>query len=213
MSEALDDTLYKKHYYADMKIPKKWVSLEETGNTKIIKQYEDRRCPIDDVYYIPSGVYQGSTAIAMKWFDKVIGFQISSPDSAVKYRTISDNTHLMMINGGVLSDTVIVVEGILDALCFPMACGVLRGKVTPEQAYHLRHKRVILLPDRTGNSFVNQAFEYGWEVCIPEWECKDLNSAVQQYGKLSVARMIRDSVYSNKLEIMTRYRMWVQEKT
>lgn len=212
MAEELDDDLYKKHFYKDMKIPKKWVPLAETNNQKLIKQYEDRCCPIDDVYYVKSGLHQGATAIAMKWFDKVIGFQISNPSSTIKYQTISDNTHLMMINGGVLSDTVVVVEGILDALCFPGACGVLRSEITPEQAFHLRHKRVILLPDRSGNSFIEQAFEYGWEVCIPEWKCKDLNAAVQQYGKLSVAKMIRDNVYSNKLEITARYRLWVQEK-
>jgi len=211
IEEALNHDLYEKHYYKDMNIPKGWVPLDDTDVSKWIHYYHDRHCPIDDVYYIKTGMYQGSTAIVMRYHDKVIGFQIASTDGLVKYRTVSDNTHIMMINGGLLSDPVILVEGVLDALCFPHACGVLKSTVSPEQAYILRNRDVVVLPDRTGSGFVDQAFQYGWKVSIPKWKCKDLNEAVIKYGQLGVARLIHEGVYSNRLEGLARYRLWTKK--
>jgi hypothetical protein len=50
---------------------------------------------------------------------------------------------------------------------------------------------------------VDAALEYGWSVSFPVWQetCKDINSAVQKYGKLFVLKAIVDARQSNRLKI------------
>lgn len=203
-----DDDRYKKHTYKDMGIPKGWVSLEETNVSKWKDYYNERCVPLDDILYIKNGMYKGLTAIPMRFYDKVVGFQIADPDGYVKYRTITDNDHPVAINGGFLDYPTIVVEGILDQACFPNTMAIMRSKIAPEQAYALRGRDVIMLPDRSGNDFVKQAKEYGWKVCIPPWEENDLNGAVQRYGIMVVSRMISENIIESYNKADVAYKLW-----
>ena len=205
--ESLDESLYKKHIYQDMKTPRGWVWLKETNRTWWFDYYEERRIPIEKVMYVERGPYKGQTAIVLPYYDKTIGYQLVNPEGLVKYRTISDNDHILAING-VLDSPVVLVEGVLDAMCFPNTCGVMRSNITPEQAYALRGRDVIMLPDRTGNAFVKQAKSYGWKVCIPSWDDKDLNAAVQRYGVMVVSKMIVDGTYTNYTKAEVAYNQW-----
>lgn len=211
--DSLDEDLYTKHFYKEMKIPKGWVSLEEDGNPKWLDYYHSRRCDTSNIFYVKKGPYKGLTAIGMYYFDKLIGFQVADPTGYVKYRTITDNDHPIMVHDGFLQDPVIVVEGVLDSLCFPNTVGILRSKISKEQAYFLRGRDVILLPDKSGNSFIHQMKDYGWKIALPEWgNCKDLNEAVIKYGKLNVAEMIKRATYDNTTKASVAYRLWVDKE-
>ncbi len=70
----LEDDLYQKHFYKEMKVPDGWISLEHDGNKKWIEYYTRRACPIDDVFIIKKGPNRGLTAVALYYFDKLIGF-------------------------------------------------------------------------------------------------------------------------------------------
>lgn len=209
MLDSLDDALYTKHVYKEMSIPKGWIKELTPYWTDY---YESRRVPTDDIFLVTSGVYKGLTAIPMMFYDKIIGFQIVDPNGFPKYRTLSDNEHTIAVHGGYLDNPVIVVEGILDMACLPNAVAVMRSKLSKEQCYQLRGRDVILLPDRSGNSFIKQAKEYGWKVCIPPWEENDVNSAVQRYGLMVVSQMIKDNVFENHRKANVAYNLWRNNK-
>lgn len=208
LEASLEDELYTKHFYKQMKVPDGWVPLSEDGNKRWIDYYTNRHCPIDDIFIIKKGMNKGLTAVAMYYFDKLIGFQVVNPNGNVKYWTDSVNTQLLAFGSRMPTNTVIVVEGLLDAICFPNTAGTLSKKISPEQAYMLRGKNVIMLPDRGGNSFIDQFHDYGWKLCVPPWDYKDLNEAVCELGVITVAKMIMDNSFENKLEAKVRYDLW-----
>lgn len=214
IERELAGSLYEKHSYKEMKIPDDWVPLEPK-NEYWWDYFEGRRCNPEDILMVKSGVYRGSAAIPMYYYNKVIGFQIATLTGAAKYLTHTDeNDHLLMINRGVIKSKVILVEGILDALCFPMSVGTLRGSISKEQAYHLRGRDVSVLPDRhSGEKMLNQAKQYGWKVIVPPWNnVGDLNDCVVKYGKLVTARMIMEHTYTDHVKATIAYKLWKYQK-
>lgn len=111
---------------------------------------------------------------------------------------------------------VIVVEGPFDAMSVD-GVSVQTNEISEQQAELIERlgKEVIYVPDfdkhvnkqgKTvwpGLSAVEQAVEYGWSVSFPVWKdtCKDVNDAVQKYGKLFVLKSIWDAKESNPLKI------------
>jgi mannose/fructose/N-acetylgalactosamine-specific phosphotransferase system component IIB len=62
---------------------------------------------------------------------------------------------------------------------------------------------VVADQDSAGSKLLKDAQEYGWSASFPVWQetCKDINEAVQKYGKLFVLKSIIDAKESNKLKI------------
>lgn len=166
---------------------------------------------MEDTFYVDSGMYKGKLALGCYYFDKLIGFQIINVNGAVKYINETPNSNLIYVNQRKIKNKVIVVEGALDAKCFPNAVAILSHKMTPEKAFHLRGRDVTMLPDRTGGEkFIKTASEYGWKVCIPPWDEKDLNAAVCRYGVIECAKRINDSTLDStqKDSIGVRFKLW-----
>jgi len=214
LEESLDESLFKKHHYKQINMPDGWVPLHSVSDQKQafwLDHYDRRAVPTHDILYIEKGTYKGLTAIPAYYYDKLIGFQVVNPKGRVKYITETDNTHMIYVPDRFPGERIIVVEGILDAKCFPMTCAVMRSSITPEQAYFLKGKDVIFLPDRTGNHFIDQVKDYGWKMCVPPWKEKDLNSAVIKYGVMAVAEMIHENTFESYLDIRVRYDLWRQK--
>lgn len=211
--ESLDEELYTKNTYRQMENGFDRISLKESDNAYWLDMMEDRYIDnIDDMFYITSGPYKGLLGIEMFYFDKLIGFQILTREgSSAKYITISDNVSPIFIPGHYLKQKVLVVEGVLDAACFPNTVALLNGRISKEQAFHLKGRDVIMLPDRSGNKFINQFSDYGWKISLPDWDVKDLNAAVQRYGHPVACQMIMDAVYSNTDVAKTKYAMWIEK--
>lgn len=215
--EALDEDLYKKNFYTEMKVPPGFIPYDQVEEKKISmwKRYMERRnCSMEDTFYVDSGMYRGKLALGCYFFDKLIGFQIILNDGNIKYINETENENVIYINQRKIRNTVIVVEGALDAKCFPNTIAMLSHKVTPEKAFHLRGKDVILLPDKSGgDSFIQASKDYGWKVSLPDWNEKDLNAAVEKYGIMVCAEMILDATLlpSQRDIINVRYRLWKQQ--
>ncbi len=213
MEAEVDADLYEEHRFNEMQVPKGWVPLDDAPTTNR-EYWEDfftkKHIPLRDIFFIKEGQYRGLAAIGIYYFDKLIGFQIATGGTSSKYISHTDNEHMVYFPDRYPGKQVIVVEGLLDAKCFPMTCGVMRDNVSRKQAYLLRGMDVVLLPDRTSNNFLPQMKKYGWKMCIPPWTEKDLQAAVQRYGVMVVARMIKENTTSDPLEAEIRYRMWVE---
>lgn len=113
------------------------------------------------------------------------------------------------------SKFVIVVEGTFDAMSID-GVAILSADVSETQADIIDSlgKEVIVVPDFdvkiingkkvwSGESLVDAALEYGWNVSFPDWQhtCKDVNEAVVKYGKLFAMKSIIDAVQTSKLKI------------
>lgn len=213
LQELLDDDshLYKKHSYKNIQLPPEFVPLSECKKRFMrdaaIDFFESRCANTDDVYIAEEGRYKGLSAFGMFFHDKMIGANIVTGNGYVSH--FDGNSHVLYIPERKIQTPVIVVEGGMDAKCFPNTVATLSNKITPEQAYFLRGRDVIMLPDRKGgNRYVEQFSHYGWSFCVPPWEEKDLNAAVIRYGILTVARMIKENTTKNLLEASARYKLW-----
>lgn len=211
IQKELDADLYAENHYKAIKVPTNWTPLNLDRDTEQAQYYLDRNCDPSQVYVIRQGIDKGKTAIPMYFYDKLIGFQVADPDGPIKYRTHSGgNENLLMINEGRIRNPVILVEGVLDAFCFPHAVGTLNHKISPEKAYHLRGKEVIVFPDKKGGErFLEAMRVYGWKAYIPPArEVKDLNDMVCRYGKIATARMIKENTIEDHRKALVAFGLW-----
>lgn len=214
MAALMEDEshLYKKHSYKAIELPEGFVPLEKSKNRSFKEHAEllfsRRRCSLEDVFVADSGKYKGLPAFGMYLYEKLIGLNIVTDHGYVSHFGGNSNV-LYTPSRNFNSDPIILVEGGLDAKCFPNTAATLSNKITPEQAFFLRGRNVICVPDRKGgNKFIDQFSQYGWGICIPPWEEKDLNAAVMTYGKLAVARKIVENTTKDLLTAKARYKLW-----
>ena len=135
----------------------------------------------------------------------IIGYQERAIDKKIFKTT---ETNLMYVDGGQILDNCIIVEGIFDAKSVPRGVACLHDSVNPRQAYLLRSKTPILLPDRDSTKYLDVMADYDWRLCVPGWDAKDANEALVKYGRLVVAKMIHDGICDTPLEAEIRYKLW-----
>ena len=109
---------------------------------------------------------------------------------------------------------VIVTEGIFDALSID-AVAVMHSEIGDAQARLIRSlgRQVIVVPDQdqAGLGLIDRAVELGWSVSIPEWpDCKDVNDAVQRYGRLATLLSILENAESSRIKIELRKKSLVK---
>ena len=68
------------------------------------------------------------------------------------------------------------------------------------------------MPDRdeAGEKLIQQAIDLGWSVAMPDWDesVKDVNEAVQAYGKSYTLHSIITSAEHNPLKIQLGAKKW-----
>jgi hypothetical protein len=109
---------------------------------------------------------------------------------------------------------VIVTEGIFDALSID-GLAVMHSEISDAQARLIRSlgRQVIVVPDQdqSGLNLIDRAVELGWSVSIPKWQdCKDVNDAVQQYGRLATVLSILENAESSRIKIELRKKALVK---
>jgi DNA primase len=88
------------------------------------------------------------------------------------------------------------------------------SEVRDQQALLLNslNKQVIVLPDRdrAGVKLVEESIELGWSVSMPEWEndVRDVNDAIQKYGRMFTLHTIVSYAEENELKIKLRCKKW-----
>lgn len=99
------------------------------------------------------------------------------------------------------TDPLYVHEGTFDAMSIGNSIATFSNKLTEQQIELLNRcqRQKIIIPDRYGNGHIlaNQAIREDWSVSIPDvGGCKDVNEAVNKYGKLYVMKSIIENTCS-----------------
>ena len=210
VSEALDEDLYKKNSYKQVKFHDGIVPLDSVGGrADWFRTVIKNRCLLPyDFMYQTKGEYKDCGVIPIYFFDRLIGWEYYTKSGL--YLNMTESTNILMSREKIIPQKVLIVEGTMDDLCFPNTVAVKRSSIAPEQAYHLRRCDVLVLPDRRSSKLYESAEKYGWKVVLPEWEVKDLNEAVCSYGRLATAQMICDNVHTVSTKAEVIYRRWKQ---
>ncbi len=211
---TLDLELYEKVSYQEIECPEDWKPLQmaEGKYAEFWKQtISNRQVELNDIFFIKSGVYKNLVAGGIYYYDKLIGFQIITRNTnGPKYIVETINDGLVYLPERTIPNIPILVEGYLDAKCFPNTVATLHSKLSKKQAYILKDCREWwLLPDRNTENFLEIMRDYpNCKMIIPNWRYKDLNEAVMELGVIEVAEIIKNSLVDNYQEAKVKLRLW-----
>lgn len=215
----IDKELFEEHHYKTVELPKSFVPLKINSDKIIHKKFqnllEKRHIDFSDkkFYVGVSAEWANKLIIPIKFKGKLIGWIGWGLDG--RYLKSSDNTDKIFVNsdGGWLNvGEPLIVEGIMDALCFPDAIAVFGNTVTKKQAYMLKDLKPILIPDRKDCRFIDVSKKYTWRISYPDWgkNNKDINDGVINYGVLYVNKLIHDGIQKggNNFKSDVLNKMW-----
>ena len=214
IKKQLDREKYERNEYSQMEMPEEWELLATSQHhlAQGWKDYlEERCCSLADVYFFPKGKFRGLIAIAIYYYDKFIGYQVitGNEEGGAKYILVTDNEGVVYSPEREIPKTAIIVEGALDAKCFPNTVALFSNKLSPKQAYQLRNSQLIFLPDKTGSNFMDSFKLYeGSRMCVPEWRYKDLNEAVRDIGVIEAATHIMNNIVDSPTHADVRFGLW-----
>jgi hypothetical protein len=208
-----DKELYQPHQYVNVELPTKHMVAYDPAKHSKVKAFLSERGLEDDVdYYIGiSGKWANRLITPCRLNDVLIGWESRSLISDDKFFEKSAfNTDMMWFPDGIIPNEPILVEGIFDAKSIPNGVALMHSTISEKQAYFLRNKHPILLPDRKGSRFLSIAKKYGWPMIIPTYKEKDANAAMLAIGRLVLAEILRDNIHKNYNTIELRYNLWAE---
>ena len=198
-----------------------YCSMESTGVDKnlmkVFEYLQSRQLYFDDYdfHWSPLGGYKDRLIVPFYHNKKVVGYTARKvKDGNPKY--ISDQQPGYVFNldnqkyGRVYT---VVVEGPFDAIAVE-GVALLGSEIKDQQAMLINslNTKVIVVPDRdeSGKKIVDQALDLGWGVSMPNWDSdiKDVNEAVQKYGKIYTLHTIVGSAEFNELKIKLGAKKW-----
>jgi DNA primase len=194
-----------------------------TNFVQAVNYVVDRKidCKKYDFYWTPEVEHKLAhrVIVPFKYKNEIVGYTARAVNDGIKPKYHSNHPADFVFNlDNQRPDNkfVIVCEGTFDAMSVD-GVSVQTNAISEQQAELIEQlgKPVIFVPDFDrhvnkqgrevwpGYAAVEQAIEYGWSVSFPIWSetCKDINSAVQKYGKLFVLKAIIDAQQSNPLKI------------
>jgi len=206
--KSVDDLLYER-----TRIQHKPISLPEvelpddarvitSEDTKYIKYLESRGMNYKQYPFMISpsspGRYKNRIIVPFTNKNKIVGYTSRFLDDK-KPKFLSEQ-HPDYVFGLDLQhpewNYAIVTEGIFDAISIN-GLAVLRSQLNQKQIQQLKqlYREIIVVPDqdKPGLKLIDQAIEYNFSVSIPKWRdvgVKDVNDAVQKYGKLATLLLI-----------------------
>ena len=107
----------------------------------------------------------------------------------------------------------VVVEGPFDAIAVE-GVALLGSEIKDQQSMLINslNTKVIVVPDRddAGKNMIKQAIDLKWGVSMPDWgqDIKDVNEAVQKYGKIYTLHSIIANAEFNELKIKLGAKKW-----
>ena len=187
-----------------------------TGYTESVKYIHERRIDMQryEFFWTPDTSYKLAHRVVVPFYykHKVVGWTARALFPGIKPKYHSDQPSNFVFNMDQQhydNKFVVVCEGPFDAMAID-GVAVLGADISEQQAELIDslNKRVIVVPDwdGTGGKLIDCAVEYGWAVSFPLWRetCKDINDAVDRYGKLFALKDILANVESNALKIKLR---------
>jgi hypothetical protein len=187
-----------------------------TGYTESVKYVHERRVDMQryEFFWTPETANKLSHRVIVPFYYKrtIVGWTARAFFPGIKPKYHSNHPANFVFNmDQQLPDNkfVIVCEGPFDAMSVD-GVAVMGADISEQQAELIDSlgKTVIVVPDwdGAGSGLIDRAVEYGWAVSFPIWResCKDINDAVDRYGKLYVLKDILANTESNSLKIKLR---------
>ena len=193
-----------------------WMALESTGVDPdlfgAVEYILSRGLDIQDYNFMwtPEGSYKKRLIVPFYYQGDIVGYTARKiGDGSPKYITDSQPGYVFNLDSqNYYRRYCFLVEGPFDAISID-GVAVLRNDINDQQAMLINslRRQVIVVPDsdKAGMELVNSALENEWGVAFPEWsDVKDINEAVQKYGKIYVLKKIVSSIETNPVKIKIR---------
>ena len=198
-----------------------WQALEPTGMDnnlfKVCEYLKTRNLFLDDYpfHWTPELGYRDRIIIPFYHKGEVVGFTARKiKDGNPKYLSDQQPGYVFNLDAQNYERIyTVVVEGPFDAIAVE-GVALLGSEIKDQQAMLLNSLNTtkVVVPDRdeAGSKLIDQAIELGWSVSMPEWhdDIKDVNDAVQMYGKIYTLHSIITASESNELKIKLRSKKW-----
>ena len=191
----------------DIKFDAKLYNPDNPEHKKFRDYLESRHITYGLFMIYDHGKFRNRLIIPFLYNGIIIGYQ--AIDITGRYDPmIKGNTNMIFFPDGKVPFEPVICEGVFDALSVPNGVAVLNSTVSKQQAYILRNKKPILLPDRRGSRFVKVAKNYKWRISIPDWKAKDANETLQQSGKFVVAQLVYSGIVTPMSKAEMKYSLW-----
>lgn len=184
----------------------------------VLEYLVGRGYSIDDYdwYWTDEQGFQNRLIVPFYYQNRLVGYTARLiRDGKVKYISEQQPGYVFNLdNQDYNRKFVIVSEGPLDAICVD-GVAVMSNEIGPQQKHLISRlqREVIIVPDRdeAGLKMIEQAIEWGWSVSMPNWAdgIKDINDAVQTYGKIYTLLSIVQAKESMPLKIQLRMKKWI----
>jgi DNA primase len=168
-------------------------------------------------YVTPDAEGRESQRIIIPYYyeDRLVGYTSRFYDGRIpKYISEQQRGYVFNVDNQDPEWSVcILVEGQFDAISIG-GCAYMGSNISDEQAQMLSRMRktIIVVPDRdkAGLQICDRALQLGYQVSLPPWssDVKDVNDAVNRYGRLATTLSILQFATSSKIKIeMTRKKL------
>jgi hypothetical protein len=197
---------------------KEWCENPPDELVPVLEYLIGRGYNIDDYnwYWTDEQGFQNRLIVPFYYQNRVVGYTARLiRDGKVKYISEQQPGYVFNLDRQDYNRKfVIVSEGPLDAICVD-GVAVMSNEIGPQQKHLISRlqKEVVIVPDRdeAGLKMIEQAIEWGWSVSMPDWAdgIKDINDAVQTYGKIYTLLSIVQAKESMPLKIQLRMKKWI----
>jgi hypothetical protein len=166
-------------------------------------------------YWSPTPAFSQRLIIPFYYQNHIVGYTARAiDDSRPKYMADQQPGYVFNLDRQTAyREFVIVCEGPMDAISID-GVAIMGSEINSQQRMLIDQlkRTVLIVPDKdaNGRKLVEQAIEYNWSVSLPNWHegIKDINDAVQTYGKLTTLLMIKQAQMSNDVKIKLTAKEW-----
>lgn len=173
-----------------------------------ILEYIDKRQVSDFPFLTDPSSRRKGVIVPYTYKEKIVGYTTRFLDDR-KPKYLNNQQHGYVFGYDLQKPNwqlALATEGIFDALSIN-GLALMHNDINESQAQLLRtlHREIIVVPDQdqAGLKLIERAIEYGFSVSIPDWDegVKDINDAVQKYGKLATIVSILNNKNTSKIKI------------
>ena len=198
-----------------------YCALEPTGVDenlyKVFAYLQSRQLYFDDYnfHWSPLLGYRDRLIVPFYHNKQIVGYTARKiTDGAPKYISDQQPGYVFNLDNQTYGRIyTVVVEGPFDAIAVE-GVALLGSEIKDQQSLLINtlNTKVIIVPDRddAGKHMVEQAIDLKWGVSMPVWDkdIKDVNEAVQKYGKIYTLHSIIASAEFNELKIKLGAKKW-----
>ena len=186
--------------------------------TEVFEYLKTRKLFLDDYdfHWTPEPGYKDRIIIPFYHKGKIVGHTARKiMDGNPKYLSDQQPGYVFNLDAQINTNRIytVVVEGPFDAIAVE-GVALLGSEIKDQQAMLINNlnTEVVVMPDRdeAGEKLIQQAIDLGWSVALPDWHesVKDVNEAVQTYGKIYTLHSIIGSAEHNPLKIQLGAKKW-----